>query len=41
MFYNVRSYISTAGKQNRNILNLLKPAFEDQPVALCDGLMAK
>lgn len=34
MFYNIRSYISTAIKQNRNVMNLLITAFEDDPVAL-------
>ena len=34
MFCIIRSYISTAIKQNRNITNLLKIAFEDVPVAL-------
>jgi transposase len=33
-FYIIRSYISSAIKQNRNILNLLKIAFDDEPVAL-------
>jgi len=34
MFYIIRSYIASAIKQNRNIMNLLKTAFEDKPVAL-------
>ena len=34
MFYIIRSYISSAMKQNRNVLNLLKNAFDGEPVAL-------
>ena len=34
MFYIIRSYISSAMKQNRNVLNLLKNAFNGEPVAL-------
>jgi len=41
MFCIIRSYISTAGKQKRNILSLLKSAFLGQPVALGDALMAE
>ena len=41
MFYTVRSYISTAIKQNKTVLNLLRMAFEQQPLALCDDLMGE
>lgn len=34
MFYVIRSYISTAMKQKRNIMQILKTAFENEPVSL-------
>jgi transposase len=34
MFYIIRSYISTAMKQNRNVMQILKTAFENAPVTL-------
>ena len=37
MFYSIRSYISSAMKQNKYVLELLKSAFEVEPVALVDG----
>ena len=34
MFYIIRSYVSTAIKQNRNVMTLLKIAFEQEPISL-------
>ena len=37
IYFTIRSYISTALKQNRNVMPLLKTAFEQQPVSLVEG----
>jgi len=38
IFYSIQSYISSAIKQNRDVLELLKSAFEEEPVALVQWL---